>query len=232
MRLISVHGFDRLDAVQDLMNNPQFSEKFSKMARNVPDLERLISRIHAGRCKQADFLKVLEAFERISSGFTRLADMAEGFEGSSIGQLIRSGPDLAQYMKALQAMYTLTDGGEALYSHPRAGLVTADIDIFAAIIPSKGASSVCDEAADAVDAAEEALDDALEAYKSQTKCKSLTYWHSAQGQKVGLLRFSGTMIAVQADRGSLRNRRRFTTFKRLRAGFQPQQIGPKLLGPR
>jgi hypothetical protein len=59
-----------------------------------------------------------------------------------------------------------------------------DRSAFLVIIPSKGASSVCDEAADAVDAAEEALDEALEAYKSQTKCKSLTYWHSAQGQKV------------------------------------------------
>jgi len=53
-----------------------------------------------------------------------------------------------------------------------------------AIIPTKGASAVCDEAADAVDAAEEALDDILEQYKSQTKCKTLSYWHSAQGQKV------------------------------------------------
>lgn len=98
--------------MQDLMDNPQFSERFSKMARNVSDLERLISRIHAGRCKQADFLKVLEAFERISSGFTRLAEMAESFEGRSIGQLIRSSPDLAQHMRTIQAMYTLTDGGE------------------------------------------------------------------------------------------------------------------------
>jgi DNA mismatch repair protein MSH6 len=93
------------------MNNPQFSERFSKMANNVPDLERLISRIHAGRCKQGDFLKVLDAFKRISSGFTRLAEMSENFDGSSIGQLIRSCPDLAQYMGAIQAMYTLTDGG-------------------------------------------------------------------------------------------------------------------------
>lgn len=61
---------------------------------------------------------------------------------------------------------------------------SADREALSVIIPSKGASSVCDEAADAVDAAEEALDEALEAYKSQTKCKSLTYWHSAQGQKV------------------------------------------------
>jgi hypothetical protein len=55
-----------------------------------------------------------------------------------------------------------------------------------AIIPTKGASAVCDEAADAVDVAEEALDDILEQYKTSTKCKTLSYWHSAQGQKVCL----------------------------------------------
>jgi hypothetical protein len=43
---------------------------------------------------------------------------------------------------------------------------------------------VCDEAAQAVDEAEAALDDKLEQYKTKTKCKSLTFWHSAQGQKV------------------------------------------------
>jgi DNA mismatch repair protein MSH6 len=95
------------------MNNPQFSERFSKMASGVPDLERLISRIHAGRCKQGDFLKVLDAFKRISIGFARLAEMTDGFDGSSTGQLIRSSPDLAQYMGHIQAMYTLTDGGES-----------------------------------------------------------------------------------------------------------------------
>jgi DNA mismatch repair protein MSH6 len=94
------------------MNNPDFSERFGKMARNVPDLERLISRIHAGRCKQSDFLKVVDAFERIATGFMRLGEIANGFEGTSVGHLIKSCPDLTPFMNALRAMYTLTDGGK------------------------------------------------------------------------------------------------------------------------
>jgi DNA mismatch repair protein MSH6 len=105
-------SYYRLDAVQDLMNNPDFSERFSKMARNVPDLERLISRIHAGRCKQADFLKVLDAFEKISTGFVRLIQLAEGFEGTSVANLLKTCPDLTSFMDNLRAMYTLPDGGE------------------------------------------------------------------------------------------------------------------------
>jgi hypothetical protein len=63
-----------LDAVEDLMNHPSFSGDFSRFAKGLPDLEvgtrvrlivrsqsqRLVSRIHAGSCKQKDFRNVLE----------------------------------------------------------------------------------------------------------------------------------------------------------------------------
>lgn len=49
----------RLDAVQDLMAHPTFADDFSKLVKGVPDLERIISRIHAKSCKVKDFLKVL-----------------------------------------------------------------------------------------------------------------------------------------------------------------------------
>lgn len=152
----------RLDAVQDLMDHPTFSQQFRKMARSMPDLERLISRIHAGRCKQSDFLKVLDAFDRISSGFSKLDDMAERFEGTSVKGLINTCPDLGGYMKNLRKMYTLVDEQ---------------------ILPTKGASQECDEAIDAVTLAEEALEQKLESYKKKTGCKALVFWHSAQGQK-------------------------------------------------
>lgn len=48
-----------LDAVDDLMDNPTFEDEFTSLAKGLPDLERLVSRIHAGSCKPKDFLKVL-----------------------------------------------------------------------------------------------------------------------------------------------------------------------------
>lgn len=42
------------------MTNPTFGGAFNDWARTVPDLERLVSRIHAGSVKQTDFLKVVE----------------------------------------------------------------------------------------------------------------------------------------------------------------------------
>ena len=51
---------DRLDAVEDLMGAPAFTSVFRKAARGLPDLERLLSRLHAGRLKESSFLSVIE----------------------------------------------------------------------------------------------------------------------------------------------------------------------------
>ena len=50
------------DAVQDLIDHPTFEADFSKLAKGLPDLERIVSRIHARNCKVKEFLKVLEVF--------------------------------------------------------------------------------------------------------------------------------------------------------------------------
>jgi len=49
-----------LDAVEELMQDREYEFRFSKMTKGLPDLERVISRIHAGNCKIRDFLKVIE----------------------------------------------------------------------------------------------------------------------------------------------------------------------------
>lgn len=48
-----------LDAVQDLIDHPTFEATFVDIAKGLPDLERIVSRIHAKSCKVKDFLKVL-----------------------------------------------------------------------------------------------------------------------------------------------------------------------------
>ena len=49
----------RLDAVQDIMNHPTFEASFTDIAKGLPDLERVVSRIHSKSCRVKDFLKVL-----------------------------------------------------------------------------------------------------------------------------------------------------------------------------
>jgi DNA mismatch repair protein MSH6 len=48
-----------LDAVRDLLDHPTFEQEFTEVAKGLPDLERMVSRIHAKNCKVKDFLKVL-----------------------------------------------------------------------------------------------------------------------------------------------------------------------------
>ena len=56
---INSHNKSRLDAVQDLIDHPTFENDFTQLAKGLPDLERIVSRIHAKNCKVKDFLKVL-----------------------------------------------------------------------------------------------------------------------------------------------------------------------------
>lgn len=51
----------RLDAVDALNADSSITSNFTSSLSKLPDLERLISRVHAGRCKAQDFLKVLES---------------------------------------------------------------------------------------------------------------------------------------------------------------------------
>jgi DNA mismatch repair ATPase MutS len=46
--------------VEDLMAHDSFEKDFQEVVKGVPDLERIVSRIHAGTCKVKDFLKILE----------------------------------------------------------------------------------------------------------------------------------------------------------------------------
>lgn len=53
------------------MQNLSFEEQFVKVAKGLPDLERIVSRIHAKNCKVKDFLKVLSvSSSRFSILFT------------------------------------------------------------------------------------------------------------------------------------------------------------------
>jgi DNA mismatch repair protein MSH6 len=55
----------RLDAVDTLheLQGPQ--DTLSKSLSKLPDLERIISRIHAGSCRVKDFIHTLNAFTDI-----------------------------------------------------------------------------------------------------------------------------------------------------------------------
>lgn len=86
----------RLDAVDALNADPSVRDQFSSQLTKMPDLERLISRVHAGVCKAQDFVRILEGFEQIDYTIGLLKDSGAG-EGI-IGQLIAAMPDLGSLL--------------------------------------------------------------------------------------------------------------------------------------
>lgn len=55
-----VRAWDRLDAVQDILSHPTFEGTFAEVAKGLPDLERLVSRVHAKTCSVKNFLDLLK----------------------------------------------------------------------------------------------------------------------------------------------------------------------------
>ncbi|KAJ6104493.1 hypothetical protein N7523_010813 [Penicillium sp. IBT 18751x] len=86
----------RLDAVDSLNADPSVRDQFSSQLTKMPDLERLISRVHAGVCKAQDFVRVLEGFEQIDYTMGILKDSGSG--DGIIGQLISAMPDMTQLL--------------------------------------------------------------------------------------------------------------------------------------
>jgi DNA mismatch repair protein MSH6 len=156
----------RLDAVDDLMSSPTFTGQFSQLCRNLPDIERLISRIHARSVRQGDFLKVVEKFTDIQAAIERLSEVAKSFESPSVRGLLRSAPDLSANLEHMNSMYTIEKDDKTI-----------------AILPTRGADPECDEADDEIARVEEELEYLLKQAKKACGAREISYWHSAQGNK-------------------------------------------------
>ncbi|KAG9127694.1 DNA mismatch repair protein msh6 [Ceratobasidium sp. 392] len=155
---------DRLDAVQDLMEHPEIESTFTKLVSGIPDLERIVSRVHAKSCHVKDFLKVLNAFESLSKGLAKLADLAEGFKNKSVLGLLRQAPDLSKNIKRVRGFFNVED--ETL-------LVPSSDDV------DEAYSEIQTE----IKGLEKKLDKQLASLKTEVGCKELSFWHSATGTK-------------------------------------------------
>ncbi|EPS94078.1 hypothetical protein FOMPIDRAFT_1170017 [Fomitopsis schrenkii] len=154
----------RLDAVQDLLDHATFEAEFTKVAKGLPDLERIVSRIHAKNCKVKDFLKVLTAFKSLSMGLSELADVSETFQSKTILGLLRSAPDLLPHIKHVRSMFKKPEDN-------------AD-----ELVPEGGKDEIYDKVMEEIEELEEELKQELKKLEKKVGC-SLTYWHSAIGTK-------------------------------------------------
>ncbi|KAF9966318.1 DNA mismatch repair protein msh6 [Mortierella alpina] len=88
----------RLDAVEDLMRVPGFLELFEEKCSRFPDLERIVSRIHAGSCKISEFLVVLSTFGTLLDTSRRLSSYTDQFKSNKLASVLAELPDLTEHL--------------------------------------------------------------------------------------------------------------------------------------
>ncbi|KAL7897129.1 muts domain V domain-containing protein [Trichoderma sp. SZMC 28014] len=147
---------ERLDAVELLNDDPTVREQFASQLVKMPDLERLISRIHAGACKPEDFVRVLEGFEQIEYTMT----LAAAFKGGNglIDRLISSMPSLEEPLAYWSTAFNRQRVKEEKLMIPESG-IDEDFDASVARI-----QEIKDQ-----------LNDLLIEKKGELKCKTLKY---------------------------------------------------------
>ncbi|KAJ4397706.1 DNA mismatch repair protein msh6 [Gnomoniopsis smithogilvyi] len=110
----------RLDAVDLLNADPKVREQFSSELTKMPDLERLISRIHAGACKPEDFVRVLDGFEQIDYTMSLMSSFGQG--NSLIDKLVASMPNLQEPLNFWKTAFDRNKAREEKLLIPERGI--------------------------------------------------------------------------------------------------------------
>jgi DNA mismatch repair protein MSH6 len=109
---------DRLDAADTLNSQPEIRDHFLSTFNRLPDLERILSRIHAGRCKVKDFVRVLEAFQVIDEGIQQINGMADGELGEGLlGKLVAGFTGLKELLQGWEHAFDWEKAKEEGYTH-------------------------------------------------------------------------------------------------------------------
>ncbi|EPS42150.1 hypothetical protein H072_3901 [Dactylellina haptotyla CBS 200.50] len=151
----------RLDAVEAIMADVTLLDTFSTQLNRLPDLERMISRIHAGSCKPADFLRVIEGFEQINVTIADIKQYGGGGEGV-IADLIESVPDLDALLEQWNTAFNRREAKDGK------------------LIPEHGVEQDFDDSQDTIDGIEKDLQDMLQGYRNKLKSSALKFCDSGK----------------------------------------------------
>jgi DNA mismatch repair protein MSH6 len=146
----------RLDAVDSLLADSSVTDAFTASLTKLPDLERLLSRIHAGRIKAQDFVKVLEGFEQIEYTMTLLRKFPS--DDGVIGQLLSSMPDLDVKLNDWKSAFDRPKAKEE-------GI----------LVPEPGVESDYDESQQAIDQIQHDLETLLKGARKQLGSTTICY---------------------------------------------------------
>nr|WJN24935.1 mismatch repair protein [Tranzscheliella williamsii] len=142
----------RQDAVEDLLSHPVFGDEFETFGKSLPDVERIIPRIRAGKCRPRDFTMVLKALAKFDKATAQLRSLCNNFDTNVVEALLASVPSISTAARELQSSFKVTEDGSF---HPNEGVFEA-----------------YDRAEAAIDEIESKLEEEIEAYRKQLKLTS------------------------------------------------------------
>jgi DNA mismatch repair protein MSH6 len=139
-----------------LNKDPTIREQFASQLVKMPDLERLISRIHAGACRPEDFVRVLEGFEQIEYTMTLL----EPYKGGNgiVDQLIGAMPDLDEPLSYWRTAFNRQKAKQEKI-----------------LVPEVGIDEDFDQSLTQMDEIKGQLNELLASKKAELKCRSLKF---------------------------------------------------------
>ncbi|XP_017268476.1 DNA mismatch repair protein Msh6 [Kryptolebias marmoratus] len=186
---------ERLDAVEDLMAAQAQATEVSDLLKKLPDLERLLSKIHSigtplkgqdhpdsravlyeevtySKRKIADFLSALEGFKTMQEIISVFAPVSDEFRSTLLLQVVslkteKNGlfPDLSAELKRW----------ETAFDHQKArstGVIT----------PKAGFDPEYDQALAGIKSCERELQDYLDRQKKRLGCKSMAFWGTGRNR--------------------------------------------------
>ncbi|KAK9234381.1 muts domain V-domain-containing protein [Lipomyces kononenkoae] len=163
----------RLDAIEIFNDNYDLQHTLDQGFTSLPDLERLVSRIHAGKCKVKDFVRVIESFESIYEVIVKLQTEFE-LQGL-LGKLVQNAPPLgeclAQWKDAFDRQKAKSEG---------------------LLIPERGVEEDFDCSQDNIARIEQQFADLLRGYKRQFKSQEIAYKDS--GKEIYLIEVPARIV--------------------------------------
>ncbi|ODQ78802.1 hypothetical protein BABINDRAFT_162483 [Babjeviella inositovora NRRL Y-12698] len=164
LRIDDING--RLDTVEFLLSNDgnEFRSHLEQGLTGLPDLERLLARIHSRSLRFRDFVKVVESFERIVRFFIELAAIKDyDAVPGVLGKLLEKIPE--GLPPAVESWTDAFDRVEALQD---------------VIIPQRGVDLEFDASLDTMKGLEDELNVVLKEYRRVYKSQEICYRDSGK----------------------------------------------------
>ncbi|KAI7900009.1 muts domain V-domain-containing protein [Cokeromyces recurvatus] len=152
----------RLDAVEDLMRLRGLHDTISKEMASIPDLERLISRIHSGRIRVKEFLAALQGFKTTGEIIRTMTENRSQYTSALLGRLIDQFPQIGEKLDSILKSFIIAE-------------VDIDYGKSRTIIPNSGMNNEWDTINQQIKDMEEEFNRHLFKVKKQLKCSTITY---------------------------------------------------------